>query len=132
MTILKDQDVPRFTIRVDGENIEGEFFLVSFCNGAREGGGFIMAPEAALDDGELDYIMVDSVSRPMMFRLLPELMRGAHLRFKQVHSGRFRKLELTSDRPLLIHTDGEIYANAATNVRELTVEVLPEAIHLIA
>lgn len=132
MTIVKDHEAPRFHITADGNEIEGEFLLVSMCNGAREGGGFVMAPEAVLDDGELDYIMVDEVSRPMMLRLMPELMRGTHVRFKQVHPGRFRKLELTSDRPLLIHTDGEIFANAANNVRELMVQVLPEAIQLIA
>ena len=132
MTIVKDHEAPRFHITTDGEKIEGEFLLVSLCNGPREGGGFMMAPEAVLDDGELDYIMLDRVSRPMILRLMPELMRGTHLRFKQVHPGRFRKLELTADRPLVIHTDGEIFANASTNVRELTVQVLPEAIHLVA
>jgi hypothetical protein len=31
----------------------------------------------------------------------------------------------------MIHTDGEIFANATNNVTELTVKVLPEAIQLI-
>jgi YegS/Rv2252/BmrU family lipid kinase len=131
MTILKDHDAPRLHIKADGREIEGEYLLVECCNGAREGGGFMMAPQAVLDDGELDYIMADSVSRLMMFRLMPELMRGTHLRFEQFHSGRFRKLELSSDRPLLVHTDGEIFANATNNVRELTVQVLPKAIRLV-
>ena len=132
MTIIKDHEAPIFQITVDGDRLDGEYILISLCNGAREGGGFIMAPNAMPDDGELDYIMVDSVSRPMMFRLMPELMRGTHLRFKQVHPGRFRKLKLTADRPLLIHTDGELFADSEANVRELSVEVLPEAIQLIA
>ena len=131
MTIIKDHEAPHFIITLDGESLEGEYLLVELCNGAREGGGFMMAPEAKIDDGALDYMMVKSMSRAMLFRLVPELMRGTHERFEQVHSGRFRKLELTSDRPLLIHTDGEIFANYRSNVQELSVQVLPNAIRLL-
>ncbi|MFV1858959.1 MAG: diacylglycerol kinase family protein [Anaerolineales bacterium] len=130
-TILRDHHAPHFKIRTDSEEIENEFLLITFCNGRREGGGFILAPEALPDDGVLDYAMVEWLSRPRMFRMIPEFMRGTHGRFKEVHIGRFRELELEADQPLLIHTDGEIFANATNNVRELTVQVLPEAIHLI-
>ena len=130
-TILLDHHAPRFRISTDKEEIDNEFLLVSLCNGRREGGGFIMAPEALPDDGVLDYAMVERVSRLMMFRLIPEFMRGTHGRFKQVHIGQFKELELTADAPLLIHTDGEIFANATTNVRQLTVEILPRALDLI-
>jgi diacylglycerol kinase family enzyme len=91
----------------------------------------MMAPDAKPDDGVFEYVMVDYVSRAMMFRLIPEFMRGTHTRFKQVHLGSFRQLKLVADRPLLIHTDGEIFANATTNVQELTVEVIPQALKVI-
>ena len=45
--------------------------------------------------------------------------------------GEFRELELEADHSLLIHTDGEIFANATNNVRELTVKVFPKAIRLL-
>jgi diacylglycerol kinase (ATP) len=52
-------------------------------------------------------------------------MRGTHARFPQVRTGQFRKLELESDRPLYIHTDGEIYAGFGMDVRRLTLELIP-------
>jgi hypothetical protein len=45
----------------------------------------------------------------MMLRLLPEVIDGTHARFPQIRMGQFCNLELTADRPLLIHTDGEIF-----------------------
>lgn len=130
-TILKDHQAPRMQISTDREQLDRELLMLTLCNGGREGGGFMIAPEAKPDDGVFEYVMVDYVSRPMMFRLIPEFMRGTHTRFKQVHLGSFRQLKLVADRPLLIHTDGEIFANATNNVQELTVEVLPQALTVI-
>lgn len=130
-TILRDHHAPHFKIRTDSEEIEDDFLLVAFCNGRREGGGFILAPDALPDDGVLNYAMVSWLSRIKMFRMMPEFMRGTHERFDEVTLGQFRDLQLESDHPLLIHTDGEIFANSTNNVRELTVKVLPNAIRLI-
>jgi YegS/Rv2252/BmrU family lipid kinase len=131
-TILNNHDAPRMQISTDAEEIDRELLMLTLCNGAREGGGFMVAPEAVSDDGVFDYAMVEYVSRLMMFRMIPEFMRGTHTRFSQVHTGRFRTLELKSDRPLLIHTDGEIFARASTDVRKLTVEILPQALTMVA
>ena len=130
-TILRDHHAPHFKIRTDSEEIEDDFLLVAFCNGRREGGGFILAPDALPDDGVLNYAMVSWLSRIKMFRMMPEFMRGTHERFDEVTLGQFRDLQLESDHALLIHTDGEIFANSTNNVRELTVKVLPNAIRLI-
>ncbi len=130
-TILRDHHAPHFKIRTDSEEIEDDFLLVAFCNGRREGGGFILAPDALPNDGVLNYAMVSWLSRIKMFRMMPEFMRGTHERFDEVTLGEFRDLQLESDHALLIHTDGEIFANSTNNVRELTVKVLPNAIRLI-
>lgn len=130
-TILRDHHAPRMQISTDQEQLDLELLMLTLCNGQREGGGFLIAPDAATDDGVFDYVMVEYVSRPMMFRLIPEFMRGTHERFEQIRLGRFRELKLVADAPLLIHTDGEIFANAATNVRELSVQILPQALRVI-
>ncbi|MEJ2601128.1 MAG: hypothetical protein P8Z00_22545, partial [Anaerolineales bacterium] len=90
------------------------------------------SPQAKPDDGWLHYTGVDRVSRLMMLRLLPEFIRGTHERFEPVFSGQFRNMELESDRPLYIHTDGEIFAGFGVNVRRLSVELKPAALKIIA
>jgi diacylglycerol kinase (ATP) len=129
--IMLDHDPALIQFESDQETWQDENLLIVLCNGPREGGGFHVAPEAKVDDGWLDYAAITSVSRPMMFRLIPEVMKGTHGRFPQVRINKFRELKITSDRPLVIHTDGEIYAGFGTDVRELTVKVLPSALEVI-
>jgi diacylglycerol kinase (ATP) len=130
-TIILNHDAPRMKITIDGEAIDQEVMMLVFCNGPREGGGFIVAPNARPDDGVLDYAMIRKVSRPMMFRLIPEVMKGTHGRFPSVRLGTFRDLELQSDRPITIHIDGEMYAGFDSDVVALKAKVLPKAIQVI-
>lgn len=105
--------------------------MLVLCNGAREGGGFFVAPAAVNNDGVLDYVGIRRVSRPFMFRLIPEVMKGTHGRFAPVRMGKFAKLTLQAERPLYIHADGEIYAGFGTDVRQLSVELLPGVLEII-
>lgn len=131
-TILLNHEAPRLKIDTDLENWDEEMLMLVLCNGQREGGGFFVSPSAQPDDGVFDYVGFRRVSRPMMLRLLPEVMKGTHQRFSQVRTGRFHKLELQSDRPLYVHTDGEIFAGFGMDVRSLSVEILPGAIEVVA
>jgi diacylglycerol kinase (ATP) len=105
--------------------------MLTLGNGTREGEGFRTPPDAAMDDGRLDYVLVESVSRLQMLRLIPEFMRGTQARFPEVHLGRFRKLHLRSDMALPIQADGEMFAPYAANIREAMVEVVPAALRVI-
>ena len=80
----------------------------------------------------MEYVMVRKVSRPMMFRLVPEFMKGTHRRFtKQIRMGTYKTLSMSSDRPLYIHADGEIYTSFGSNLRKLTFEILPSALKVV-
>ena len=83
----------------------------------------MLAPEAKIDDGILHYAMIKNVSRAMMFRLIPEVMKGTHGRFKQVSMGTCKKMSIIADRPMYIHTDGEIYSGFGTDVRKVSFEI---------
>jgi diacylglycerol kinase (ATP) len=102
--------------------------LFVIANGCREGGGFLVAPDARPDDGIFNYAGIERVSRLMMLRLVPEVMNGKHGRFRQVRMGTLRKLELVADRQLVIHMDGEIFAGFGVDVRKLSLEIFPAAI----
>jgi diacylglycerol kinase (ATP) len=105
--------------------------MLTLGNGPREGGGFLVTPEAKLDDGLLHYVTIRKISRLTMLRLVPEVMKGTHARFKQVRMGTCRKMAVTSKQPLYVHCDGEIFAGFGTDVRKLNIEVLPNAIHFL-
>jgi diacylglycerol kinase family enzyme len=75
--------------------------------------------------------MIRHVSRPMMFRLIPEVMKGTHGRFRDVTMGACKRMSVTADRAMYIHTDGEIYSGFGTNIRKVTFEVLPNALRVV-
>jgi YegS/Rv2252/BmrU family lipid kinase len=130
-TIILNFDPMGLHVETESETWDLPTLMLTLCNGSREGGGFLVAPEARLDDGILHYATIRKVSRPMMFRLIPEVMKGTHGRFKPVRMGTCRKMSMTSDRPIYIHADGEIYTGFGSNLRQLSIEVVPNALRVI-
>ncbi|MBE7534324.1 MAG: diacylglycerol kinase family lipid kinase [Anaerolineales bacterium] len=129
--IVVDHNPIAMKIQTDSESWEQKVIYLVLCNGPREGGGFLIAPEAKVDDGILHYAMITDVSRAMMFRIVPEVMKGTHGRFKEVKMGTCKKFSVSADRPLYIHTDGEIFAGLGTDVRNVSFEVLPSALKVV-
>lgn len=130
-TILRDHVAPTMQIETDQEMMERQLLMCTLCNGPREGGGFHVAPGAVPDDGILDYVLVDRVSRLKMFRLIPEFMRGTHGRFPEVTLGQCKHMRITSELPMVIHTDGEIFAGSTSSVHQVDIEILPQAIDVV-
>jgi diacylglycerol kinase (ATP) len=130
-TIALNHDAPRMRIVADEVSWEENTEMLVVCNGPREGGGFLVAPQAVASDGWLNYASICRVSRLMMLRMIPEVMNGRHGRFKQVRLGKLRRLQIQSEKPLTIHADGEVICGFETAVRNIRVEVVPSAVELI-
>jgi len=130
-TIFSNYTIMNVEIKTEKDEWQDEVIMIVLNNGPREGGGFITGPDAKNDDGILNYCIAKKVSRLMMLRLLPEFMRGAQERFKPIYMGTFRKIEIKSDKPLVLHTDGEVYAGFTHDIHYLKAELLPEALEVI-
>lgn len=130
-TIALNHDAIAMEVETDQERWTEEALMFVICNGPREGGGFLVAPQAVPDDGLFHYAAIGKVSRAMMLRLVPEVMRGTHGRFKPVRMGQFTRMELKTDRPIYIHIDGEVFADFGSQVRGLKVEMHPGALELM-
>jgi diacylglycerol kinase (ATP) len=130
-TIILNHESTRMQIETDGRKWEQQNLMLAMCNGPREGGGFLVAPEAKPDDGILHYAMIEKCSRLTMFRIVPEVMKGTHGRFKEVTLGACTRMSVSADRPMYIHADGEIYTGFGSNLRQLSLEVLPGALKLV-
>lgn len=131
-TVVFNHDAPRLHITTDNETWDEETLMLVMCNGAREGGGFLVAPDAINTDGIFHYASIRRVSRMMMLRIIPEVMKGTHGRFSQVRMGQFKQMKVTSEKPLLMHTDGEIYAGFGVRVQEISIEILPNALEIVS
>ncbi|KAF0106500.1 MAG: hypothetical protein FD146_2508 [Anaerolineaceae bacterium] len=130
-TIIVDFDPSKMHIETDKISWDENSLMLVVCNGPREGGGFLVAPEAKPDDGIFHFASIADVGRLMMFRLVPEVMKGTHGRFKCVRMGECRKMTLKSEKPLYIHLDGEIYTGFGSNTYQASIEVLPGALKVV-
>lgn len=131
MTIVRHYDVMEMDIETDQDKWSEGLMMLAVCNGEREGGGFVTAPGATIDDGFLNFTTVKQVSRLMMFRLIPEFMRGSQGNFPQIGMGPIKRLSLKSKQPLTLHTDGETWAGFGSNVHNLDISVVPGALEIM-
>jgi diacylglycerol kinase (ATP) len=99
---------PKLRMRYDTVDYEGAVTLVEVCNGASVGGMFQIAPMAKNDDGFLDLVFVQPVSRLRILALLPQLVKGSHVNAPEVTCARVTSITLLAETPVPSHLDGEI------------------------
>ncbi len=113
-------------LTVDDAHESGAFSFVMACNTRHTGTGMEIAPEARLDDGKLDLLVVRATSRLALLALLSRIDSGRHLRSARV---RYEQVEAFSLAPAAVeplNIDGEI-----TGQTPLEVRVVPGALRLI-
>ncbi len=86
----------------------GRRFMVTAANGYRSGGGFKVAPEADLQDGFLELVIIDPLPVWKRFLFLPSIEKGTHLTLPFVESSKVMKLIITSKESVAGHLDGEL------------------------
>jgi diacylglycerol kinase family enzyme len=100
---------------------------VVIANGRCFGGGMRIAPDAQLDDGLFDVVVLPALGRIRTLAAMPSVYRGTHLRQPGVLVRRAAtvRVEPLDDRPLLFDIEGEQIGRAPA-----TLTCLPGAINL--
>jgi diacylglycerol kinase (ATP) len=93
----------RFTI--DGETFNTEAMLVAVANGASYGGGMKICPQAQLNDGWLDVLILKPLSKLEFLRVFPKVYAGTHVTHPAVVIRRARSVEIEADA--IAYADGE-------------------------
>jgi YegS/Rv2252/BmrU family lipid kinase len=100
---------------------------VAVANGQYFGGGMWVAPQAKMDDGLFDVIILgDLTKRDVIFKG-SRIYKGTHLALDKVKMFRGNRVEAACDEEVLIDMDGEQPGRLP-----ISLEVLPRAIRLIA
>jgi YegS/Rv2252/BmrU family lipid kinase len=108
----------RFEVIVDGEHHEVTGYSVGICNSKAYGGGMYAAPQAELDDGQLDVILCAAVpKRRFLFRTLPRVFKGTHLEDPNFSCFKGEVVEVSADRPFVMYADGDPLADLPATVR---------------
>lgn len=128
-TIFLYYQAPLVRIEFDGQTMDKYTLMVSIMNGRRMGGGFMMAPEADIDDGLLDLCIAEQVSKARIFALIPRFMAGTQASQPSIQTGRTRSIVVTAlEGSLPAHADGE---TLCTEGQQLKMEILPRQIEII-
>jgi len=116
----------KMNIIVDDEQICDEpITVVVFGNGRYFGSGMCVAPNALIDDGLLDIIILRDLSKLNLLISLPRVYKGTHLSHSHVSSLRGKKIKVTSEGRALLDLDGEQPGRAPVEI-----EIIHHAISL--
>lgn len=127
----------RLRIRADRIDMEGTFMMLAVCNGQQYGGGYCAAPNARMDDGLLDVVLLKPVPRIRLPGLLGAYKKGAHLLPDDTITQPFAPymtffrtksidIRVLDSRPLITTLDGE-----CSPQRHIHAEAVPRAATLL-
>ncbi len=107
------------TLEIDGEPRKPEkAMMVSILNGKVYGAGMEAAPNAEMDDGRLDVLIVKATGKLKLIGLVGKVKSGQHLGHPSIELIQARSLKLSSIPTLPVNMDGEI---RGTTPMEITV-----------
>ena len=119
-----------FSVVIEGQDQNFHFhkmILGLVANGKYFGSGMCVAPEAKLEDGLMDVIMVEKMGIMEFIRIIPQVYRGEKIQNSNIFRFKAKKfyVQPTSSKPVFIELDGEQPGSLPASF-----EVLPQAIHV--
>ena len=108
-----------WTVELDGVAIEGDWSLVSVCNGRYYGGGFNPSLTARPDDGVLNTLVVKKVNRRTFLKFVGPYAKGGYAQFPQyAHCSCPKVIRIHSEKPDIVTClDGECVTNSDVTIR---------------
>jgi YegS/Rv2252/BmrU family lipid kinase len=116
----------RFEVELDppGERRSFTAYTVGACNSKTYGGGMRAAPDALLDDGLLEVVVLESVSKlRFLTRILPKVFSGEHVREPSVHVFRAAEVAISAERPFTVYADGDPLGELPLRIRAVPAAV---------
>lgn len=109
---------------------DGDVLLCAVANGFCYGGGYKCAPDAKVDDGLMDIILVESLSRFKFVKMIGKYKKGLHLQepkvSKYIKYHKTKKAKISSNEDIVYVVDGEVLKS-----KELNLEVVEKAINFV-
>lgn len=110
-----------YSFRVDAVDFTSRAMLIAVSNGSSYGGGMKVTPDAQIDDGLFDIMILGPVSKKEFLKVFPKVFSGAHIKHPAVKILRGRTVEIDSDA--VAYADGE-----RIGPLPITASVIPQAL----
>jgi diacylglycerol kinase (ATP) len=110
----------------DEQEQQIETYNIVIANARYVAGGIPIAPEAQIDDGLVDVLIVPVASIPQLALLVPQILLGQHLGSNLIHVRRARKVRVEAQPGMWFNADGELVGN-----QPATFEVMPRTLRVV-
>ena len=114
-------------ITLDDRSFKQYVNSVIICNGRYFGGGMHIGPDAHLDDGIFDVVILGDLGKIEFLANVPRVYRGTHLSHPKVSSFRSTQVRVTSEEQMYIQADGELIGEAP-----ITFRMIPKGLRFLA
>ena len=115
-----------FPLRADGESDDRRCLFVAFSNSKYTGGKMMIAPDASIDSGKIEYVHWGPIGRAGLVRTLPKLFDGSHIRTRLASRRTAARIEFDVKEPVDVVVDGEVLTLEVESL-----EVLPGALDVM-
>ena len=117
----------KFKVTTDELVVDKEITLACVCNGRYYGGGFNPVPDAFPDDGILDCLIVEPVSRFKVAEIVGRYAKGRFREFPEIFTHiRSRGMDIECDKEFVVNIDGE-----AMYTKKISFKLIPKGIKFI-
>jgi diacylglycerol kinase (ATP) len=106
-----------FKIFADEQILEVEAMLIAIGNGRSYGGGMQVCPNADLQDGLFDIMILHPVSKLEFIKVFPTVYKGTHIEHPQVEVIRAKQVRIESSA--IAYADGERIGQLPVQVESL-------------
>lgn len=94
-----------YEITADGKSFSTKAMLVAVGNGKSYGGGMNICPQAQINDGLFDILILEPVSKFEFIKVFPKVYSGSHISHPKVKMMRAKKVSIQADA--VAYADGE-------------------------
>jgi len=106
-------------------SLQGTALVLGILNTPSYGGGLRLAPEASLQDGRLDLVLLENLSAFEIARMLPHMAVSGEIRTHRIQRYCVTSARIETKRPCAFHADGEIIG-----MTPVEVAVMPRAMRV--
>lgn len=93
---------------LDDVRWSGRVLFAAVANGPRYGSGVRIAPDARIDDGLLNVVIVGALGLTRLLEGIPIVLTTGNVRFDELRRFRCKRAVLRTSRPAKVHGDGEL------------------------
>jgi diacylglycerol kinase (ATP) len=115
-----------FPLRADSERDARRCLFLAFSNSKYTGGKMMIAPNASIDSGKIEYVHWGPIGRFGLVRNLPRLFDGSHIRHPLASRRSAARIEFEIGEPVDVVVDGEVLT-----LEVHSIDVLPSALDVM-